>query len=136
MRWDQKTITTYVLGKKTTYIKTFEKVYPFRSFKQSINKEYWILPKGVDKLVETMEKARLEKNWEVADQIRHSLLRGGIIVRNGKDWYPKQIELEVKAERDFTAWLYSTSVSAGKSKEKSKKIKDHFDGLIKEQYDI
>lgn len=133
MRWDQKIITTYVLGKKTTYIKTFETVYPFRSFKQSIDKEHWILPKGVDKLVETMEKARLDKNWEVA---RHSLLRGGIIVRNGKDWYPKQIEREVKAERDFTAWLYSTSISAGKSKEKSKKIKDHFDGLIKKQYDI
>jgi hypothetical protein len=50
MRWDQKIETSYVLGIKTTYIKTFEKVYPFRSFKESMNKEYWVLPKGIDKI--------------------------------------------------------------------------------------
>lgn len=136
MRWKQTIITERnSMGVVVKYMKTYETIHPFRSFKQSIN-NHWVLPKGIDELVSTMEKARLDEKWEIADTIRHSLLAGGIVVRNGKDWYPKLVLDEVKAERDFTSWLYSTSVSSGKSKESAQKLKDHFDLDTKRKYDI
>jgi cysteinyl-tRNA synthetase len=129
-RWDQKEIK--INGVKC--IQTYENVSPFRKFKQSYN-NYWQLPSGIDELVHKMETARINKNWKVADVIRKSLTDYGIIVRNGKDWYPKQIEVEIKAEKAFTSWLYST-LSSFKSKEDASETKEYFDGLIKKEYDI
>lgn len=137
MRWKQKIVTERSsFGTTIEYIKTYETVKPFRSFKQLTSRSYWVLPIGIDRLVESMEKARADKNWEVADTIRKSLTDIGIVVRNGKDWYPNFIEAEVRAEKDFTSWLYSTLVGSGKTKEEAKVIKDHFDSLTKEDYDI
>ena len=141
MRWEQKissNVKTISGGIKlyTSEVETYETVYPFRKFKQMYKEGYWQLPKGIDGLINTMEKARLEKDWEVADTIRKKLTEGGIVVRNGKDWYPKLLELEVKAEKDFTSWLYSASRSSGKSEKKSQAIKDFFDNQTKKLYDL
>ena len=71
MRWEQKisnNISTISSSVKlyTSEVETYETVHPFRKFKQTYKEGYWQLPKGIDNLVNTMEKARLEKNWEVA----------------------------------------------------------------------
>ena len=137
MRWKQKIVyERSPFGTQLEFMRTYETVAPFRSFKQLVSRGYWVLPIGIDKLVETMEKARVDKNWEVADTIRKSLTDGDIVVRNGKDWYPKFIEVDVNAEKDFTSWLYSTLVGSGKTKAEAKEIKDHFDSLAKETYNI
>jgi hypothetical protein len=141
MRWEQKisnNISTISSSVKlyTSEVETYETVHPFRKFKQTYKEGYWQLPKGIDNLVNTMEKARLEKNWEVADTIRKKLIEIGIVVRNGKDWYPKLLELEVRAEKDFSSWLYSASKSGGKSEKKSQAIKDFFDDKTKKLYDL
>ena len=96
MRWKQKTYTR----SNIVYVETYETISPFRKFTQNPNetRSYWVLPDGVDKLVETMEKARLDKNWKVSDTIRKSLTDIGIVVRNGVDWYPTLYENEVLAE--------------------------------------
>jgi hypothetical protein len=101
MRWEQKISNTMRNLKPgvrvlVSEVETYETIYPFRKFRQSYKEGYWQLPKGIDNLVNTMEKARLEKNWEVADTIRKKLTEIGIVVRNGKDWYPKLFEKEIK----------------------------------------
>jgi len=141
MRWEQKisnAMRTLKPGVRVlvSEVETYETIYPFRKFRQSYKEGYWQLPKGIDNLVNTMEKARLEKNWEVADTIRKKLTEIGIVVRNGKDWYPKLFEKEIKAEKDFSSWLYSASRSSGKSEKKSQSIKDFFDDKTKKLYDL
>jgi hypothetical protein len=132
MRWDQRIIKV----SKISYIETYERIYPFRKFKQLDNDKAWILPKGVDSLVERMEKARLIGNYKVSDSIREFLNKGGLVVRNGKDWYPKLLEKEISAEKEFTSWLYTTLVSSGRNSEDAQKTKNYFDDLIKKEYDI
>jgi hypothetical protein len=132
MRWDQRIIKV----SKISYIETYEAIYPFRKFKQLDNDKAWILPKGVDSLVERMEKARLIGNYKVSDSIREFLNKGGLVVRNGKDWYPKLLEKEISAEKEFTSWLYTTLVSTGRNSEDAQKTKNHFNDLIKSEYDI
>lgn len=90
-------------------VETYETVHPFRKFNQ-VNKEgYWKLPLGIDNLVNSMEKARLEKNWEVIGVIQMKLVEIGIVVKSGpngyEEWYPKLLEKEIKAEKDFNDWL-------------------------------
>jgi hypothetical protein len=114
MRWKQKInsrLDNISPGVKISVseVETYETVHPFRKFNQ-INKEgYWKLPLGIDNLVKSMEKARLEKKWEVVGTIQRKLLEIGIIVKsapNGYDeWYPKLLEKEIKAEKDFDNWL-------------------------------
>ncbi len=132
MRWDQRIIKV----SNISYIETYETIYPFRKFKQLDNDKAWILPKGVDSLVERMEKARLIGNYKVSDSIREFLNKGGLVVRNGKDWYPQLLEKEISAEKEFTSWLYTTLVSSGRNSEDAQKTKNHFDDLIKSEYDI
>lgn len=134
MRWKQRTYTKNDI----IYVETYETVSPFRKFTQNPNKyrSNWELPSGIDNLVLSMEKAREDKNWEVADTIRKSLTEMGIVVRNGKDWYPTPIENEIKAEKDFLSWLYSNLVSGNKTTESAKKTIEFFENDIKKEYDI
>ena len=90
-------------------VETYETVYPFRKFNQVNKKGYWKLPLGINNLVNSMEKARLEKKWEVVGTIQIKLLEIGIIVKSGpngyQEWYPKLLEKEIKAEKDFDNWF-------------------------------
>jgi hypothetical protein len=106
MRWDQKishTMRNLTPGVKivVSEVETFETVYPFRKFKQSYKEGYWKLPKGIDNLVNIMEKSKLENNCEAVDVISKKLTEIGIVVRIGKDWYPKIFEKEMKAEKEI-----------------------------------
>jgi hypothetical protein len=114
MRWEQKInsrLDSISPGVKISVseVETYETVHPFRKFNQVNKKGYWILPKGIDNLVKSMEKARLEKNWEVIGVIQIKLLEIGIVVKSGpngyEEWYPKLLEKEIKAEKDFNDWL-------------------------------
>ena len=114
MRWKQnitsklKNISSAVKI-SVSEVETYETVHPFRKFNQ-VNKEgYWKLPLGIDNLVKSMEKARLEKKWEVIGTIQIKLLEIGIVVKSGpngyEEWYPKLLEKEIKADSDFDNWL-------------------------------
>ena len=116
MRWKQKInsrLDNISPGVKISVseVETYETVYPFRKFNQVHKPGYWVLPMGIDNLVKSMEKARLEKNWEVIGTIQTKLLEIGIIVKSGpngyEEWYPKLLEKEIKAEKDFNDWLKS-----------------------------
>ena len=114
MRWKQKITSklkniSSAVKISVSEVETYETVYPFRKFNQ-VNKEgYWKLPLGIDNLVKSMEKARLEKKWDVIGTIQIKLLEIGIVVKSGpngyKEWYPKLLEKEIKAEKDFNNWL-------------------------------
>lgn len=114
MRWKQNITSklqniSAAVKISVSEVETYETVYPFRKFNQ-VNKEgYWKLPLGIDNLVKSMEKARLEKKWEVIGTIQIKLLEIGIVVKSGpngyKEWYPKLLEKEIKAEKDFDNWL-------------------------------
>ena len=114
MRWEQKInsrLDNISPGVKISVseVETYETVYPFRKFNQVNKQGYWKLPKGIDNLVKSMEKARLEKNWNVIGTIQIKLLEIGIVVKSGpngyEEWYPKLLEKEIKAEKDFDDWL-------------------------------
>lgn len=114
MRWEQK-ITSRLdnispgVKISVSEVETYETVYPFRKFRQTHKEGYWKLPKGIDNLVKSMEKARLEKKWDVIGVIQIKLLELGIIVKSGpcgyEEWYPKLLEKETKAEKAFNNWL-------------------------------
>jgi hypothetical protein len=114
MRWKQKInsrLDNISPGVKISVseVETYETVYPFRKFNQVNKQGYWKLPKGIDNLVKSMETARLEKNWKVIGTIQMKLVEIGVVVKSGpngyKEWYPKLLEKEIKAEKDFDDWL-------------------------------
>ncbi len=135
----------YVLSDKkvpTIYkVTTYESVYPFRKITIRVNTKgkpidevAWILPNGIDNLVSVMERARHEKDWETADRIRKSLTEIGIVVRSGKDWYPKIIEDDLLAWKTINAWTYSMLSSS--DKEKALEWKNWSEDELKHKYDI
>jgi len=96
----------------------------------------------VDELVFLREKIREKKNWKFADVIRKYLDEKGTFVFDTKDgsvtnhvpekyfenkpqgitkrqFFEKKLQEELKAERMFDAWLYST-LQSGKKKKSNK----------------
>lgn len=77
--------------------------------------------KYIDEIIGDREKARIEKNWALSDEIRNYLDSKNIFIfdtKNGQEiYYPtikktrQQIEFEMKEDirlnKIFDAWLYS-----------------------------
>jgi hypothetical protein len=128
MRWQQRTYCNYEFGGSgaiRTFIETYEAVYPFRKFDEQIsyktfhvpddprcnskNPNPFILDDDIDLLVIEIEKLRAEKKYQESDIIRNGLLQKGIVIRNGKDWYPKLFEEHLRIMGINMQWQFSMS---------------------------
>ena len=126
-RWRQYKRSEINLQAKssTTILVTEETIMPFRKFDQRLdgvvayidgpeqwaNDKVWILPDNVEVLLQKRIELRQNKQYKEADAVRDQLNELGIVVRDGKDWYPKKFEETLRANERFMAWLYPLILS-------------------------
>ena len=123
---------------------TKEIVEPFRSFKQcSIDEDkLWFLPKDIEVDIKLMEKYRSKQEWEKSDNIRKKLIDSGIVIKNGKNWYPSLLIRNYNSEKEFNNWLYRTWMKNPYDKPNKEKVSflkkqlDNLNSELKEKYQI
>lgn len=73
----------------------------------------WRIPDDVYLLLERREDARTAKDYAKADDIRRSLDAAGIVVQDGKGWYPKLWKGEESAIKLADSWYVAQMNGTG-----------------------